>query len=99
MDAFATALKSKMKSKGHGSPQPTPIADEVKMQDQDLAPAVMKNAQPPSNDDGGDAEASLLKSMGAGQPQGRGSLGLGERAKEKMNERMASIMKNKKKKA
>lgn len=94
MDAMGSALKNKMKMKS--SPTPVPdIKDEEEKQELDMAPDTKPMAMN-NGGDGGDAEISRLKSMGAGTPIGRNPMGLAERAKGKMNERMASIMKEKK---
>lgn len=85
MDAFGSAMKSKMK--GKSSPPATPMQDDQEKAEMDMAPDL---------DDKGDAEISNLKSMGAGTPIGGNPKSLGARAKGKMNERMASIMKEKK---
>lgn len=93
MDAMASALKNKMKKAPTVAPK---IEDEEEKQERDMAPS-SKPLEMSKDGDGGDAEVSRLKSMGAGTPIGRDPKGLAERAKGKMNERMASIMKEKKK--
>ena len=97
MDAMGLALKAKMKK----APAPPPKegsakeeADETSDQEKaeiDLAPDIKDSAKSAAPKDADD-EVSNLKSMGAGLPVGRKPMSLGERAKGKMGERMASIM-------
>lgn len=92
MDIFGSALKAKMKKPS------MPTKSDGTKPDTDEAPVVQDKGTPQAPDDG-DAELSNLKSMGAGTPVSGPTNTLGARAKGKMNERMASIMKNKAKKA